>query len=52
MHHIDTVTGQIHSKMYAFWRPFSMASVTSFSDRLCLNDEAEICSQLPELLQI
>lgn len=52
MHYINMVTGQIYSKMYAFWRPYFMDSVISFSERICLGDEAEISSQLPELLQV
>lgn len=52
MHHINMVTGQIHSNMCAFWSAYLMTLVISFSDRICLNDEAEICSQLPEYLQI
>lgn len=38
--------------MCAFWRLYLVASQDSNSDTICLNDEAEICSQLPELLQI
>lgn len=52
MHHINMVTGQMHSNMCAFWSLYLMTLVISFSDRICLNDEAEICSQLPIYLQI
>lgn len=48
IYHINMVTGQICSKIYAYLQ----TSVISISDRTCFNNGAEICSQLPELLQI